>query len=97
MPPFAPFVRLDGSASVYALRGTRWQLAPLQWTFPALRCCGGLNLYCSCSCVCVIIFVSCMLGVLQLSHGSNLYSKNSYLCDSFVSVSLLVVFHIHCT
>ena len=34
-----------------------------------------------------------MLGVLQLSHGSNLYSKNSYLCDSFVSVSVLVVFH----
>ena len=29
-----------------------------------------------------------MLGALQLSHGSNLYSKSSYLCDSFVSVPL---------
>ena len=38
-----------------------------------------------------------MLGVLQLSHGSNLYSKNSYLCDSLVSVSLLVVLRLHCT
>ena len=38
MPPFAPFVGLDSTASVYTLRGTRWQLAPLQWTFPALRC-----------------------------------------------------------
>ena len=38
-----------------------------------------------------------MLGLLQLSHGSNLYSKNSYSRDSFVSVSLLEVFHFLCT
>ena len=38
LPPFAPFVGLDGTASVYALHGTRWQLAPLRWTFPAFRC-----------------------------------------------------------
>ena len=29
-------------------------------------------------------FVSCMLGVLQLSHGSNLYSKN---IDRFVALA----------
>ena len=73
-----------------------------QWTYPTCihtvqHMCGGLNLYCGCSCVCFIISVLFMLGVLQISHGSNLYSKNSYLCDSFVSVSLLVVFHLHCT
>ena len=38
LPPFEPFVGQDGTASVYALRGTRWQLAPLRWMFPALRC-----------------------------------------------------------
>ena len=43
------------------------------------RKCGGLNLYCGCSCVCLILFVLCMLWVLQLSHGSNLYSKNGYV------------------
>ena len=32
--------------------------------------CGGLRLHCGCSCVCLMIFVSCMLGVLQLSNSS---------------------------
>ena len=35
-------------------------------------------------CLIIVFCVSCMLGVLQLSHDSNLYSKNSYLCDSLL-------------
>ena len=38
LPPVVPYVELDGTASVYALHETRWQLALLWWTFPVLRC-----------------------------------------------------------
>ena len=38
LPPVALCVGLHGTASVCILRGTTWQLAPLQWVFPALRC-----------------------------------------------------------
>ena len=61
-----------------------WLWADQPWQCIHIDYCGGLNLYCGCICVCPEIFVSCMLGAWQLSHGSNLYSKNSYLCDSLL-------------
>ena len=39
----------------------------------------------------LIIFVSCMPGVLRLSHGSNLYSKNSLLVCLFWQCFIYIV------
>ena len=51
-----------------------------------------------CSCVCLMIFVSCMLGFCNYHMVvTSTLRIVSYLCDSFVSVSLSVVFHLHFT